>query len=125
MRRPPPGEFPLADRPHVFLTMSDFFSCPERKNPLAAIIAYLEAFPRDNGHTGLIVKVSNTRIRPDYLEALRQAAVRRADVRFLLDNLDAAALARLMARAAAVVSLHTTEGYGLPRSPRRWRSGGR
>ena len=106
--------FPLADRAHVFLTMSDFFSCPERKNPLAAIMAYLEAFPRDNGQTGLIVKVSNTRIRPDYLETLRQAARGRADVRFLLDNLDAAALARLMARAAAIVSLHTTEGYGLP-----------
>jgi len=94
--------------------MSDFFSCPERKNPLAAILAYRDAFPRDNRETGLIVKVSNTRIRPDYLETLRQAARGRADIRFLLDNLDAAALARLMARAAAVVSLHTTEGYGLP-----------
>ena len=108
------AEFPLADRPHVFVTMADFFSCPERKNPLAAITAYLDAFPRDNRETGLIVKLSNTRIRPDYLETLRQAARGRADVRFLLDNLDANALARLMARAAAVVSLHTTEGYGLP-----------
>ena len=108
------AEFPLADRKHVFVTMSDFFSCPERKNPLAAITAYLDAFPRDNGETGLVVKLSNTRIRPDYLETLRQAALGRADVRFLLDNLDAGALARLMARAAAVVSLHTTEGYGLP-----------
>jgi hypothetical protein len=35
-------------------------------------------------------------------------------VQFLLDNLDAAALARLVARSAALVSLHTTEGYGLP-----------
>ena len=108
------AEFPLADRKHVFVTMSDFFSCPERKNPLAAITAYLDAFPRDNGETGLIVKLSNTRIRPDYLETLRHAARGRGDVRFLLDNLDASALARLMARAAAIVSLHTTEGYGLP-----------
>jgi len=108
------AEFPLADRKHVFVTMSDFFSCPERKNPLAAITAYLDAFPRDNGETGLVVKLSNTRIRPDYLETLRHAARGRGDVRFLLDNLDASALARLMARAAAIVSLHTTEGYGLP-----------
>ena len=117
MARSEPGralDSPLLSRPHVFLTVSDFFSCPERKNPVAAIEAYLSAFPRDNGETGLLVKVSNTRIRPDYLETLRRASRGRRDVRFLLDNLDAAALARLVARSAALVSLHTTEGYGLP-----------
>jgi glycosyltransferase involved in cell wall biosynthesis len=104
----------LSDRQHWFLTMADFLSCPERKNPLAAIEAYIAAFPRDNGETGLLVKASNTGIRPDYLEALRQAADGRRDVRFLLENLDAGATARLVANSAALVSLHTTEGFGLP-----------
>ncbi len=101
-------------RPHQFLTMADFLSCPERKNPLAAIEAYLAAFPHDNGETGLLVKLSNTGIRPDYLEALRQAGRGRRDIQFFLENLDATEIAKLVARSAALVSLHTTEGYGLP-----------
>jgi glycosyltransferase involved in cell wall biosynthesis len=103
-----------AGRQHQFLTMADFFSCPERKNPLAAIESYLAAFPRDNGETSLLVKVSNTGEHPDYLEALRETAGERRDIGFLLENLDPTELAWLVSQSAALVSLHTTEGYGLP-----------
>jgi glycosyltransferase involved in cell wall biosynthesis len=101
-------------RQQLFLAMADFFSCPERKNPLAAIQAYLEAFPQDNHETGLLVKTINTGNRSDYLESLREAARGRRDIQFLLENLDAAETAWLIAHSTALVSLHTTEGYGLP-----------
>lgn len=107
-------ESPISSRPYLFLTMADFFSCPERKNPLASVQAYVEAFPRDNGETGLLVKVSNTGVRPDYFEMLQSASRGRRDVQFLLENLNACDLAQLLKRSTALVSLHTTEGYGLP-----------
>jgi hypothetical protein len=100
-------------RQQMFLAMADFFSCPERKNPLAAIEAYLEAFPHDNHETGLLVKAINTGNRPDYLEVLKEAARGRRDIQFFLENLDPAETAWLIAHATALVSLHTTEGYGL------------
>ena len=66
----------------VFLFMFDFFSDPSRKNPLALVDAFGQAFAPGSG-ASLVIKHTNGYAYPDALEALRQAAAAHADVHLI------------------------------------------
>lgn len=114
----PMDEVPrLCEFPHglrYFLALADFHSIPERKGPLNAVGAYLQAFPNPVSGTALVVKIANRGARADYWQKLQEAAAGRPDVVFLTDTLDRSQLNRLIANAHAFVSLHAQEGFGLP-----------
>lgn len=89
----------------------DFSSSFERKNPLAALQAFAQAFPA--GRAELTFKVSGADDSQPQFAAFRTACARVAGVRLLTQCLDAAALEALYLRHDIYLSLHRSEGYGL------------
>ena len=107
--RPPRSRWGLPEDRYLFLFAFDMNSTMERKNPLAAIAAFRQAF-RTEERVGLVVKVSRGDADPRALAALR-AACEPGRV-WLIDEV-LGDLHGLMAACDAYVSLHRSEGFGL------------
>jgi len=96
----------------VFLFSFDFFSVPERKNPLGLVEAFTSAFSPGEGPS-LVIKTINGDREPEALARLRRSAAGRADVHFVDGYVSPAERDGLMALCDCYVSLHRSEGYGL------------
>ncbi len=96
----------------LFLFMFDFHSVVERKNPLGVIRAFELAFGARRD-VGLLVKTAHSADNPAELAQLR-AAVRTDTVKILDDVLSRAEVMNLLAACDCYVSLHRSEGFGLP-----------
>ena len=113
----PPAEggrkaFGLPEDRFLFLTMASVHSVIERKNPMAVVRAFEEAFsPQDE--VGLVVKITDLHARPDVAETLQRVADHAA-VYVLDDRLSRGETLSLLACVDAYVSLHRSEGFGLP-----------
>lgn len=107
------ADFGLEEGKFIFLLTFDFNSWVARKNPLAVIQAFVEAFPAERDDVRLVVKSSNGfRHFNKFRELLSVAGVdRRIMVRD--EVLDRAHLSALQRCCDAYVSLHRSEGYGL------------
>jgi glycosyltransferase involved in cell wall biosynthesis len=115
-RSPMPGTRTGARSPFTFLTVFDFHSSIERKNPLAVALAFQRAF-RPDENVRLIIKTSN--VNPahwsnalGHWEKLSRVWI--ADNRINVVNArysDAQMLA-LMEETSCFVSLHRSEGFG-------------
>ncbi|MEE9454125.1 MAG: glycosyltransferase family 4 protein [Paracoccaceae bacterium] len=118
---PQPEPFDLApyglnDTHHIFLCIFDAQSSTERKNPLAAVRAFLAAF-RATPHVRMIVKT--TQHNPvDWGDPNRQMqeiqALAAKDPRIIIDtrHLPFRDLLALINRADCIVSPHRAEGFG-------------
>ena len=95
-----------------FLFVFDHNSVFGRKNPLAAITAFGEAFP-DRTDVRLIIKAINGDKHPGDRERLRMAAASDDRVELVEQYLSGDELAKLFAAADCYVSLHRSEGFGL------------
>jgi hypothetical protein len=102
----------VEDDRFTFVTMLDFFSTPERKNPAGVIDAFKGAFGPNEGPR-LIIKTLNATHRPEAVEALRRSAEGRSDIEFVDGYLTPEQKGSLLARADCFVSLHRSEGFGL------------
>ncbi|MFM7547296.1 MAG: glycosyltransferase [Cyanobacteriota bacterium] len=106
-----------SDRPFRFLTLFDFWSTPERKNPAGAIAAFQAAFPPDQAATDppvqLLIKTSSAEQFPRQRRQLESLAGGDPRVRWLDGLLSRDALDALFCGADALVSLHRAEGFGL------------
>jgi glycosyltransferase involved in cell wall biosynthesis len=98
----------------LFLTMADFFSSPERKNPLGVLEAYHRAFGGSTEEVFLVLKLSNSSQRPEIQEVLDKWI--KADSRIILIDgyMDRPELNALINECDCMVSLHRSEGFGLP-----------
>lgn len=96
----------------VFLNAFDFKSTFARKNPLAALDAYLRAFPTPTERHALVLKSLHGDTHAG-LAALRARAAGRRDVHLLDVDLPSEAMAALAERADCFVSLHRSEGLSL------------
>lgn len=111
-RRRPRSHFGLPEGHCLFLFVFDFHSFIDRKNPLAAIRAFLRAFPSRTERAGLVVKAMNgdtdhpvwrammNLIDGDTRVYVVNEVMPRQDVLSLVDCCD------------AFVSLHRAEGFG-------------
>lgn len=104
----------LPGRGFVFLTMFDALSIAERKNPLAAWEAFRRAVAAAGVEACLVVKVVNTGSGHPVLERLREEARRSPALILLEQSLDRPGVTALMAACDCFVSLHRSEGFGLP-----------
>lgn len=104
--------FGLPGNKFLFLTMYDFISISERKNPQAVIDAYVKAFPVEDEHVGLVIKVNHG--QEDKLLALQKKLQDYKNVYFITRNLTRKEVDSLLNTADALVSLHRSEGFGLP-----------
>jgi glycosyltransferase involved in cell wall biosynthesis len=106
------GSFGLPEDRFLFLTMASVHSVLERKNPMAVVEAFESAFDSAD-QVGLVVKITDLRHRPDVAEAMREAATR-IPLYLLEDRLSREDNIGLLASADSYVSLHRSEGFGLP-----------
>jgi glycosyltransferase involved in cell wall biosynthesis len=113
---PDPGEVKLdlgVPSGFQFLFMFDFFSTIQRKNPVGLIEAFRQAFEPGEGPQ-LVVKTLNGIHRRDALEEVLWAARSRPDVHVLDRSLTARERDALVTGCDCYVSLHRSEGFGLP-----------
>lgn len=106
------ADFGLPENPFLFLVMYDVRSFSERKNPQAAVEAYLRAFPQETEGVRLLLKLN---VPPDWdgEDGLLQKLLRRSDVLTISERLSKPDLNALIGCANAYVSLHRSEGFGL------------
>jgi glycosyltransferase involved in cell wall biosynthesis len=105
------AELGIPERNYVFMFMFDMCSQMVRKNPLAVIRAFRDAFgPSD--HASLVIKVSRGRSHPEAFAALEQAA-REAGAIVVDEVLSRARAYGFIQMCDCFVSLHRAEGFGL------------
>jgi len=100
--------FPSDD--FLVLAMFDSHSYFSRKNPMAALAAFREAFP-DHACVKLVLKMNNP--SSEDLSRLRATIGDRGDVILITDNLPRKHVNALIACCDVFISLHRSEGFGL------------
>jgi glycosyltransferase involved in cell wall biosynthesis len=112
---PDRARFGLPNEAVIFVASFEPASDPERKNPFAAIDAFLEAFPQA-GTELLVIKVNNSKLagalHPAIFQLLELCRAH-AHVRILDQVLSYADVLCLYASCDVYVSLHRSEGLGL------------
>lgn len=106
------GHFGIPDECFAVLVAFHMSSCFARKNPLAAISAFLAAFG-NSPRALLIVKVSEASSQPGLMAELRQAIGQAPNIRLYEEVLAPAEMQDLIASVDVVLSLHRAEGFGL------------
>ena len=97
-----------------FLFSFDYFSFPQRKNPLAVVRAFRAAFPDLSARVGLVVKTTGlAKHFPQIKDELRAAAQHDERIEIIEESLPRQEMLSLMAAADCYVSLHRSEGFGL------------
>ncbi|MFH1441766.1 MAG: glycosyltransferase [Candidatus Omnitrophota bacterium] len=103
--------FSLQENEFIFLFMFDFFSYFERKNPLAIIKAFKQAFSA-NDNIRLVIKCSNSAFAPHSFRKMKKESemmkISILDKYLYRDEINA-----LLLHCNAYVSLHRSEGFGL------------
>ncbi|MDN4523625.1 glycosyltransferase family 4 protein [Fictibacillus fluitans] len=111
---PDRSQFLLPPEKFLFLTMFDIQSTKERKNPMAAINAYLKAFGNKDNKAGLVIKVNATTPWKKELNDLKDMIKHIPNVYLVDQILSRKETLSLIASVDCLVSLHRSEGFGLP-----------
>lgn len=98
----------------VFLSMVDFYSTPERKNPVGSLEAFRRAFGSSRSGASLVLKINNMSHRPDVMKIIRRYVDEMPGVSLLEAPLDRPEVYALLNSCDCYVSLHRSEGFGLP-----------
>ena len=101
-----------APQPVRFAAFADLRSGEARKNPAAAVHAYLKAFSGQN-EAKLVVKLTSPETNPAAVSAIADLISGRNDIELITKLLSPEKMAALYARTAVVLSPHRSEGFGL------------
>jgi hypothetical protein len=112
IKRHPRKYYGLPDKKYLFLYVFDFNSSVARKNPMAAVNAFKQAFPQTDKTVGLVLKTMNA--NPDNLEWQKFLASCKEDKRIfvLTETMDRPDVLGLIDCCDSYVSLHRAEGFG-------------
>ncbi len=102
----------LPENKFIFLFIFDFSSLIERKNPLAAIQAFKQAFGEDD-RVLFILKSSNSAKNPQDLALLQSALENSPNIQHLDGYLSKNEVNGLLYNCDCYLSLHRCEGFGL------------
>jgi glycosyltransferase involved in cell wall biosynthesis len=102
------------EKPFLFLCMYSGYSFLERKNPYGAIKAFQTAFHPEDVSVSLLVKINHADDHPDEVERLRSFVEPYPNIRMIKGTLTRANVRSLIRRADCLISLHRSEGFGLP-----------
>lgn len=115
-RAPPANERRTPNNPFRFVTVFDFDSSIERKNPLAVVRAFQQAF---SGGEKVELVVKGSSIKPEHWsnalghwEQLSAAMAGDARIRLVTERYSDAEMEALLRGADCFVSLHRAEGFG-------------
>jgi glycosyltransferase involved in cell wall biosynthesis len=98
---------------YLFCFAFDALSVPERKNPAGLLAAFARVARGAGRPVRLLLKVNHAEAEPEYLAELHRRAAG-LPVTFLTCTLSRQALDGMLAACDAYVSLHRSEGLGLP-----------
>jgi hypothetical protein len=84
-----------------------------RKNPLGAVEAFCRAFG-DDKRTHLVIKMNDGSVAPDLRASLLQAIGNRPNIHVIEQKLTEQEMSDLLRATDILLSLHRTEGFGLP-----------
>lgn len=96
----------------IFMTMFDYYSSINRKNPVGAVLCFLEKF-MDNDKVLLVIKTSLSDEFPQQKRELMNAIGNAKNIRIIEKILEREELYSLMNGCDCFVSLHRSEGFGL------------
>jgi predicted O-linked N-acetylglucosamine transferase (SPINDLY family)/glycosyltransferase involved in cell wall biosynthesis len=102
----------LPEDKFIFLFIFDFFSLIDRKNPLAAIEAFKQAFGNDD-RVLLLLKSSNSEKNVKDLALLNSALANSPNIKHLDGYLSKEKINALLYNCDCYLSLHRCEGFGL------------
>jgi glycosyltransferase involved in cell wall biosynthesis len=106
-------DFSKIDEPLVFLTTFDGLSSIHRKNPFAAVKAFVAAFPIEKfGDVRLIVKTMNFSERNPQLRELGRLIASDSRISLINRAMPKGELFDLVRSAHCFISLHRSEGFG-------------
>ena len=103
----------LPDNKFIFLFVFDFYSVFERKNPIAVIEAFEQAFGKDNEKVLLVLKFSNANKFPEKYKQLKDLVKNFKNIKLVDKYLLKNELHALIYHCDCYVSLHRSEGFGL------------
>lgn len=103
----------LPEDKFIFLFMFDFHSTFMRKNPLAVVDAFLQAFSSGNEEVLLVLKCSNSHKYPQEKGQLEELAKKYSSIHLIDGHLTREEVNGLMYHCNSYVSLHRAEGFGL------------
>ena len=103
--------FGLPKDSFIFLAMCDTRSIAERKNPKAALLAFIAAFGADDDRATLVLKVNNA--TTDSLRELDEAIGNHQNIIVLKEDHSKPEIDSLINAVDCFVSLHRSEGFGL------------
>ena len=116
--QPPAGinrrELGLPDAGFIFLVMADFASIAERKNPLGAIEAFLRAFGLKREGVFLCLKTIRAHPKEQMMQAIESFLDNSESIIHFDDVFDRSRINALINACDCLVSLHRSEGFGLP-----------
>jgi glycosyltransferase involved in cell wall biosynthesis len=104
--------FNLPESDFLFLYTFDFFSYVERKNPVAAILAFKSAFKNLSDRVGLVIKVMNGDENDARWKSMLQVIERDARITIINRTMDRDEVLGLFSLCDCFVSLHRSEGFG-------------
>ncbi|MGL5062882.1 MAG: glycosyltransferase [Microcoleus sp.] len=102
----------LPENKFIFLLIFDFSSRIERKNPLATIEAFQQAFAGDD-RALLVIKSSNSHKFVEHRKLLNSAIKNCPNIKHIDEYFSRETLNSLIANCDCYVSLHRCEGFGL------------
>ncbi len=112
MKPYPRKHYGLPDKKFLFLYIFDFNSSVARKNPMAAVQAFKQAFePKDNS-VGLVLKTMNTKPNNPEWQAFLKECQTDKRIQLITATLDRPEVLGLINACDAYVSLHRAEGFG-------------
>lgn len=106
-------ELGLPNNKFIFLFIFDLFSVMERKNPIAIIEAFNQAFELPNEDVLLILKFSNTEHFPEEHKTLKQLTEECPSIQIIDRYLLKEEVNALIYNCDCYISLHRSEGFGL------------
>lgn len=113
LRQTKRSRFGMQENRFYFSFAFDVFSIPERKNPIAVIDAFILAASRTRRDIGLIINVNQASHNRELVQRLRDRA-KNPKIIIHTDPLNRAEIESLLICSDAYVSLHRSEGLGLP-----------
>jgi len=112
MQPHPRKHYGLPAKTFLFLYIFDFNSSVARKNPLAAVQAFKQAFKPADKTVGLVLKTMNTKPNNPEWQAFVKECQTDKRIHLITDTLDRPAVLGLINACDAYVSLHRAEGFG-------------
>ncbi len=112
LQKHPRKYYGLPDNTYLFLYVFDFNSSVARKNPMAAVNAFKQAFPQTDKTVGLVLKTMNTNPHNPEWQAFIKECDADERIYVLTETMDRPDVLGLIDCCDAYVSLHRAEGFG-------------